>query len=245
MLEDKITAVITTSPIPSHPSIHIIRDVYDSIRAQLPDIGIFILADGVRTEQSFFSKPYRGYISHLQNKYGKKFVKLHNKFYHQAAMLREFVLHENRVSTPYLLFMEHDWKFVGDPIDWKGVVELLEKGAVDCLRFAISKERKWQLDRGESQRPVPHVMTDSYCTTGHIGSVEKFFKPLLTLYNEGHCHLCSEGVPGNPIGKYFAGESKRFNAAIYWPSPDPIRLHHLDGRGAGIEWAGPKLPMVL
>lgn len=68
-LKKFITAVITTSPIPSHPSTAIFDETYTSVRRHLPDVSILVLADGIRPEQrDEFHDDYEQYRSQLREK---------------------------------------------------------------------------------------------------------------------------------------------------------------------------------
>ena len=48
MLADKISILLPTSPIPHHPSTHILDEVIESIRVHFPDNELFLMIDGVR-----------------------------------------------------------------------------------------------------------------------------------------------------------------------------------------------------
>lgn len=88
--QDKITVVLFTSAIPSHPATFVIDNVYDSIRRQLPASRIIILADGQ------LSIEYQKYKDVLIGR-GLEVVQFERPM-HQTLMLK-YALHE-LVETP-------------------------------------------------------------------------------------------------------------------------------------------------
>lgn len=103
---DYITAIITTSPIPSYPSTKFIEQSYNSIRYHLLDIPILILVDDCRIEQSDwrFSKydPYKAALK------GKNWTNTEiiefSEFTHQAGMVR-WAFQNNKIQTPLILWV--------------------------------------------------------------------------------------------------------------------------------------------
>jgi len=122
MNQSGITVIISSSPILSHPSTHIIDETIKSIRWHLPEVPIFIMTDGVREEQRHLTEAYRQYRSDLVTKmllnpeWSHTMVLPFPEFTHQAVMTIKAL---EIVQTPLILFVEHDTPLVDRPIDWE------------------------------------------------------------------------------------------------------------------------------
>ena len=70
--------IVTTSPVPSHPSTSDIEHTIGSIREHLPTAEIVIVADGVRQEQQDRRKTYEHYLREAgRQRLGKKHWRRH------------------------------------------------------------------------------------------------------------------------------------------------------------------------
>lgn len=137
---DQITAIITTSPAPLHPSTEHIEQVVASIRAQLPDAEILIVADGVRLEQTERRADYEEYLRRLlwlsNFEWSNVVVQRLKTWGHQANAVRAAL---RLVNTPLILFCEHDTPLEGD-IDWPGLAAFVASGEANVVRFHFDVE---------------------------------------------------------------------------------------------------------
>jgi hypothetical protein len=115
-----ITAIVTTSPIPSHPSTRHIEETVGSLLDRF-DGEIIIAADGVRAEQRGFSERYVGYLGRLVRLSrtvwdGRVWVDYSGEWLHQAGTVKRALRH---VWTPAVLFAEHDTPLIGEIPFWR------------------------------------------------------------------------------------------------------------------------------
>jgi hypothetical protein len=113
-LQEKLTVVLFTSPIPSHPNTWILENVYSSIRRHLPHVRIVILADGTECEEP---ASYRQFKERAQQK-GWELIAFKGK-HHQTLMLRHALLTPGLIETPLLMVGEGDWGILRLFIDWQ------------------------------------------------------------------------------------------------------------------------------
>ncbi len=136
MFDDKISVLISSSPIESHPSTAIIEETIRSVRYHLSNSKIYIMLDGVRAEQKNRAEAYAEYIHRLVGKAVFSFSDIvfvpFMDFHHQARMTIRTL---EQVKTPLILFVEHDTPLVDSPIDWKFLVEQLEEGHTNHIRL--------------------------------------------------------------------------------------------------------------
>jgi hypothetical protein len=133
--DDLVTVIVTTSPIPRHPETDHIETTIASIRAQLPDAEIIVVADGVRPEQQDRVADYDAYLHrlcYLTNFEWHNVVPLiRPQWGHQANSVRAAL---ELVTTPLVLVCEHDTPIQGD-IDWAGITRLVSDGTADAIRL--------------------------------------------------------------------------------------------------------------
>lgn len=253
--KNKITAIITTSPIPSHPQTDAIEQVYDAIRYWLPDAPILILVDGVRAEQEHLRKRYEEYKNKLQEKISSewKYVKLRifEDFTHQAGMLRT-ALSENLITTPLILWNEHDFMLLTDKgFDWEGIIKTLLEENISWIRISHDEdlryenrryqiEQYFQLTGGEemhafrSKNGVPLFTSLNWGSPPFVAHLD-FYKFLISFFKEGKIHLdCSE--THEAVEKNY----KKWKGAVYIPDGDIKRFTILRGRESE-----PKYPMTF
>lgn len=139
--QDLISCLITSSPIPSHPSTAIIEETVRSVRFHLPEIPIGILCDGVRPEMEHRREDYHVYTSSLTAIEDRHFLRTtpirSPVFRHQVGMLRNVM---PSVVRPLILFLEHDTPLTEDPINWQSVVLSILSREVDLIRFLPEPE---------------------------------------------------------------------------------------------------------
>jgi hypothetical protein len=129
---DKITVVMSSSPIPSHPSTEIVDRVLASTQFHLPGVKTMLLCDGLRVpEHESRRSGYQGYKAAMRTRPLVEMIEYENSV-QQAFMIREALRH---VTTPLVLQQEHDYALTSDLIDWEGIIHLLETGQANVVRF--------------------------------------------------------------------------------------------------------------
>jgi hypothetical protein len=141
-VETEITVLVSSSPIPSHPSLAIIQETLDSIRYHLPDAKIIIMLDGVREEQKDREKAYHQHIMQLATKLlasKDRQVRLYpfNDFTHQAWMTMKTL---ETIYSPLILFVEHDTPLVDKPIDWPLLKRMIREGYTNHIRLHYDEQ---------------------------------------------------------------------------------------------------------
>lgn len=238
-MQKLITAVITTSPVPSHPSTEFIDQAYDSVRHHLPDIPVLILVDGMRAEQQYMEKQYEEYKKNLIDKYHLKNnteVWRFNHFAHQAGMMRS-ILNLEFIQTPLALWVEHDFALLPREIDWKGIVGALMTEEVLSVRFSTDEGGYWtrsQFEREDftTRSGVPLLKTIEFLSYPNIARLEMYDEFML-CFDVAQTHLETEvrALTERDDWNYF-------KLSIYNP-PNRRRCQHLDARPSS---AGLKFP---
>ena len=236
-----VTAVVTTSPIPSHPSTAVIDETYESIRHHFPTIPIMILADGVREEQTCWKERYATYLQSINQKEWPG-VQIHQfqKFMHQAGMIRETL---NQVRTPLILWIEHDLPLVKDHIPWEGIIQALLDNAVSSVRFVLDDVRKPYYERGDfTTHGVTLTRTVEYSSLPNIARKD-LYEFIVPHFKTAQIHLeCS-----NICGLFHDDRAPQWPLSIYHAPDGRPREYSLDGRSVkpvkSARPCGPKLPM--
>lgn len=236
-MKEKITVLISSSPIPSHPSPRMIVETIASVRAQLPDCEILIMQDGVRPEQEHRRADYETYKQELlfmcRNEYHNVLPIFFDEFLHQAEMTRRTL---DKVKTPHILFLEHDTPLCDDrKIEWAGIVKIVESGWAESVRLA-------HMDCEFIHPEHMHLMIDScrqdvcgiqamrtrqYSQRAHVASVD-YYRRLLSTFTE-NCRTFIE----DRAYTLFEGGQVPFKLAIYTPDGHIKRSRDLNGREGG------------
>jgi hypothetical protein len=233
-VEERITVLMPTSPIPSHPDTSIVEQTVASIRERLPLAEIIIMADGVRPELEHRRADYTEYLERLVwlCRRWKAIPLVFEEWQHQANTTRRAL---QMVRTDLVLYVEHDTPLTGD-IPWKQLGHFVLNDDFHVIRFhherQIPGEHEYMM-RGDvtlskdgqdfrfrrtvqwSQRP--HLArTDRYRQW-----VDKFFPPASRTMIEDRLH----GIAAN-------ADWDEFRVGIYLPRGSIQRSLHLDGRGS-------------
>jgi hypothetical protein len=225
-----ITAIVITSPIPSHPSTAIIHETLQSIRYHLPDCELLVLADGVREEEMDCRPDYMEFLSKLASDelfgYGKAMLLASFEHRHQVGLMRRFFDH---IRSPLLLFMEHDTPLTTDPIPWQNLCDVLLNTGVDYVRFnpevQIHPEHMHLMLDKIYPYGVPLMRTIQFHARPHLAT-KRFYERLLGKFTPGaNCFIedyahsvCQvEGWDAWPL-------------TIYAPDGNQKRSRHTNGR---------------
>jgi hypothetical protein len=240
-LKDKITVLIPTSPIISHPDTSILEETISTVRSKLPDCEIIIMFDGVRAEQAHRGANYEEYIRRVLWKCNFEWDNVmpivfdqHN---HQVKMTREVL---KMVRTPLILFVEHDTPITPDcGFEWEGMIGAIEQDRAKMIRFHFEShilDEHQHLMIGEKQlvNGVPMVPTSQWSQRPHLASTD-FYRNILDRYfTPGALSMIEDGIHGRVQEAWqsrgLAGWNE-FKCWIYSPDGNIKRSYHTDGRG--------------
>lgn len=257
-----ITAVITTSPSPLHPSTEHIEQTVESVRERLPDSEILILIDGVRPEQEGRRPVYEEYVGrllHLCNHTWDNVSPLRfDEHHHQARMLRKAL---PLIDTPLLLFLEHDTPLVNDiPFDDLACVMTGQDIAVRLIRFSheshvLEPHEHLMVDRNpikyqgcrqigdSSWANVPLRRTVQWSQRPHLASVAAYTEWAETYFGLESCTMIEDVMHG-VVQEAWRSDGMhgwhRFGLHLYEPEGNIQRSIHTDARGED-----PKFDMVF
>ena len=223
--QESITALIFTSPVPSHPRTWLLEKVYGSIREHLPGSRIVVLADGVPGVEM------GEYVQFKENVQSLGIELLEFKgWHHQTLMLRQALLTEGFITTPLVLVTEHDWAVKKLYIDWSGIAQALLDP--EC-RFKMVHLQENQLSndslrRGAFGYPKLHhgvhlLPTLDFKCPCHLAATDWYRK--IVAFVKAPRMLESDEITAGIHANRPTGEM-----ACYIPMGPMGRCLHLDGR---------------
>jgi hypothetical protein len=135
---EDVSVMIPVSILPSHPSTHVLDWTIASTRSHLFNASIYLMFDGVRSEQSERKEAYEEFKRRLVFPpfAGAVHRVEFETFHHQAAMLRKTL---DQVATPLMLFLESDWILTGD-IPWDAMAKTILDQDADVIRLHQTSE---------------------------------------------------------------------------------------------------------
>lgn len=235
-INDRITVIVVTSPVPSNPSTAIITETLESIRWHLPSAKIIVLADGIRPEEEERRDAYMTYLGYLANllveKFSPAYFAVSYKHVHQIGMMRRIV---PTLLTDLLLFVEHDTPLLKEGIDWKGIVTALLDGVFDYIRFnpepAIPEEHSHLMLGAMTYCGVPVMRTIQFHARPHLARVD-FYKRLLRRFSpEANCFIEDKA---HSICQTEGWDT--WKLAIYTPEGNQKRSTHTNAREGARKW---------
>lgn len=238
--KDKITVLIPTSPIHSHPSTKIIDQTISSIRQQLPYVEIIIMIDGLRAEQKDYKDRYGEYVRKLlwmtNHVWANVTPLLFDEHTHQAMMTKKAL---DYVKTPQILFVEHDTPLTGQ-IPWESLSNTIEANLLDVIRLyheaSIPEEHGYLMCGTLRFNNENYQKTFQWSQRPHLTSKEYYQRILNEYFTDKSRTMIEDRMHG-------VAQSEPWNnhkIAIYTPSGSYQRSTNLDGRGDD-----PKYEMVF
>lgn len=239
---DKLTVVITTSPIPSHPSMEILEQTMASFDHSLGgkvgfdgwNVQTIITCDGVRPEQRHLAEGYDEYVRQLcwkaQQEWANVQVIVSKEHRHQAGMLK---LALAEIDTPVMLLVEHDAPFSTEPadtIDWLECIDLIDYGALDILRFHHEAQihpehERLMLDHQTVEMlGVPLRRTRQYSARPHLARTDYYRAVMAQHFPEGSNCFIEDKLHG------IVENDPSHRVAVYHPEGSIRRTLHTDGR---------------
>jgi hypothetical protein len=240
---EQATALVVTSPIPSHPDTTIIEQTVASIRAHLPGVEIVVAADGVNPALAD-EHPERvdAYATYL-----RRLVRLCRHDWDALPLLAPGWLHQEaltrwaleHVRTPLVLFCEHDTPLADEPVDWDGCARVVQSGALNSIRmaheaFVLPDHEYLMLDDGPVDiGGVPVRRTVQFSARPHLASAGWYRTILRAWFSEDSRAFIEDRLYGVLLDQWRRhGEAgwAEFRTAIYHPDGNIKRSVHLDGR---------------
>lgn len=246
-LRDRVTVLMPSSPIPSHPSLEIIAESIHHIRAvpELEDVRVLVMLDGVREEQPERAEAYAAYKRGLTQVVGFPGGLFEHctlvefeRHTHQANMTRRAL---DMVATPLVYFVEHDTFAKGD-IPWSAIDGIMGE-EVPVVRFHIfhrvldehanlyEPEREWI-------GGVPLLRTRQWSQRPHLATTE-YYRRVIAEWFPADCRTMIED---RLVGPVTTSPWDRFKLRIYAPDGDMTRSFTNNGRGSDIKfpmyWSG-------
>lgn len=229
-----VTVLMSTSPIPAHPSTEFIDAALEHVRFWFPDAPIVIMADGIWEGVAHRTEQYKEYLVRLRQKY-------HNK---NNIVVKEFALHAgqaamtaviiNNVLTKYILFNEHDVVIDTDkPIDWDLIISMMDTDRANVVRLSGFVEgihpEHMHLTVGspEDYDDVMLWRTIQWSQWPHIAKTS-WYKRLLMWYTKANEPQMIEEVMQSVLQSKLRWDASK--TWVYAPKGNAVRIHHLDAR---------------
>lgn len=231
-----VSVLVPTSPIPTHPATDIIDNTVASVRAQLPDVPVYVMVDGPISDGD-----YREYVRRVtvacERQWAPALPLLHRTHQHQFRMTRHAL---DYVTTRHVLFVEHDTPLLDLPIPWDDLGAVIDSGAVHVVRLhheasVLEPHRHLMLGDGPAVYPpgVPLWPTVQWSQRPHLASTG-FYRSMLAgdwwQPRDGMIEDRMHSVVQSAWADHGAAGWDQFRLAIYHPDGDIKRSTHLDGR---------------
>lgn len=227
--EKRLTAVITASPLPSHPDFEILAKTVESVRSRL-DVEICIAFDGPREtdDTAVYEEHIRRVAYHANHNWPEVWLYYTGRWKHQAGTLREVI---PLLRPGALLMLEADTPLVGE-IPWADLVSAIYTDDFDVIRLhydtKIHPDHRY-LTRGTVRaHSRTFEKTVQYSQRPHLTST-RYVSDLLASISPTARTYVEDAVYGPIVNSPW--EHNRI--VIYTPPGDIRRSYHLDGR-AGV-----------
>jgi hypothetical protein len=238
-VDDDITVIITASPIPSHPEPTVLDATVNSIRDAGLNSEIVVCFDGVRAQQHLRTGDYEEHIRRViwaaNHRWDRVSVRVADDHVHQANLTRAAV---EEITTPYLLFVEHDTPLVGT-IDWTACTAAISTRQINSIRFhyseAIHPDHQHLTEHSGEVNYVagcPLVFTRQWSQRPHLASAD-WYRDVLDAWFPADSNTMIEDRLHGPAANAPWGQ---WRLAIYAPEGGFLRSAHLDGRGNDYKW---------
>lgn len=236
-LDDRgCTVLISSSPIPSHPSLAILEETLQTIWTSTKgEPEIIIMLDGVREEQADLADAYAEYVREVcwrsLHHWRNVLPVISRRHLHQVGMTR---LTLELVDTPVILFMEHDTPLEPEPIEWPDCISLLEWGALDVLRFhhesEILPDHEHLMIDHDTQMfgTVPLRRTRQWSQRPHLARTDYYRRILADYFTPG----AKSFIEDRAHGMVQSSPDHENRIAIYHPAGNIRRSRHTDGRAS-------------
>lgn len=248
-----VTVVVPVSPIPSHPGTEILDETIASIRHHLPDAPIIVTFDGCRSEDEARHVDYDEHIRRalwrLDKLHGNVRPYLYDNHQHQTGMMRA-VLPD--IATPLMMYVEHDAPLVTDePIDWDAVIDFLESGRSDLVRFhhegVIPREHEYLMHHAErlwgaenKGRRAAFICTSQWSQRPHVATTAFYRRIIETCFTSDARSFIEDRMHGIAHEAHVHSGMlgwQQYRLHIYDPGGGNMkRSYHTDGRNGSAKY---------
>lgn len=233
----QLSAIITTSPVPSNPDLGAIEETMESIDDVFDTPEILVACDGVRPEQPHLQANYEMYLYDLCRYLSanpRRVPYIAREWSHQAMLTYDAIVELG--TAPILLFCEHDTPLVTDvPIDTESAIRVLEYGLIDVLRFhheasILPDHEHLMIDHETTVLDgLPVRRTLQWSQRPHLARAD-YYELILRHHFRPTSRTMIEDKMHSVVQSAKPGEHR---IAVYHPPGQHIkRSYHLDSRGA-------------
>jgi hypothetical protein len=181
-VKDRLTIVTTTHLLPSAPSVNVLRKTLDILRSRLNVEGCRHL---VYYDQPLEDTPrQRKYLANLEKLAAKYGLELYIR--PQSGLKKNLVESIGVITTPYMLFLEHDWAF-RRPVKLETLLDVFDKyDFVNHVRFNMRNNDSyfmWDhlIEPEDKITELQLTRTSSWSNQAHIARVSKWRKDWLAI----------------------------------------------------------------
>lgn len=234
-----ITVLVSSSPIPSHPSTELIEETIESVRDRLPDSEIILMLDGVRPEQEHRRRDYEAYIQRVlelaDHQWRNVLPLIVDEHLHQGMCTARALEH---VRTPLILFMEHDTPLTGG-IPFEQLADVVLAGDANVVRFhhetrILDEHRYLMLDHApQTVRGVPMQRTIQWSQRPHLASLAWYRGFLARCFPAGERDFIEDRAYGLLVNDHARDGDMGWlgwRTWIFTPDGNVKRSYHTDGR---------------
>ena len=245
-MEQLLTIVITTSPIPTHPNTNIIESTIDSLMniKEIKNCKIIITFDGCNDER--FNVRYEQYkinINELiKNKYEFRNVicVYADEYVHQTNTIRNSMKY---INTPFMFVIEHDWLIFGD-IKFREIISVMNmyKKIIKCVRlnylsgymYSNKLYPPFVVPEPIDFNGVKLIYTDKWSCHPHISHKDSYEFYFHFISDKTRCYM-EEILYGMEYTRIQINHLNfyEFGTWIYGePSDNMLHIRHIDGRNS-------------
>jgi hypothetical protein len=241
-LRERLTVVMTTHVIPSAPATDVIEATLANTWRQLRvrDCRHVLCCDLSRSP----SEKHCQYLENLRRLGERHAIELEVHCETASAQSPGFLAGIERVRTPYLLFLEHDWSFL-EPVDLHRLTLVMDRYPfVNYIRFNKRENRvaAWdtRLEPEVRIAEFPLLRSWSYSSNPHISRAEKVRRDWLPVVRGSE-----ERYPETPLHRQLKEDVGRvgteaahalWGTYLYGELGRPPVVGHLDGSETRAGW---------
>jgi hypothetical protein len=239
--------IITTSLIPTHPSLDMINTTIQSIYKHLhglsPSAPLFIACDGLKESALESDRTrFEAYVQNLKDSYhGPHETILVGS--HSLGILGNVKQAMDLVDTEFVYVIQHDMPFI-QPIEHALVIKTMKEypDVMRLVRFNKSKNRPWRLRNRtdfvwDEETPVNHVNGIHFCKTlkwsdnNHL-TRKSYYDEIYPLFG----NILSRPMEGKmmTITLTTNNTNTRWATFLYGDRYTGPYIGHLDGRGTKV-----------
>lgn len=231
-VDDEITVIMPTNPIPSHPSTEMIERTIQSVRDRLPDTEILVTIDGpaddvTDTDRAAYDEYIRRLLWLTNNKYTNVVPLLSDRHQHQTGMTRDAL---PWVRTPLILYVEHDTPLYGD-IPFADLGRVVRGGTANTIRLNHDThipDEHWYLmvDPAPTVADgVPMLRSTQWSQRPHLTSTA-YYRHICTHFWDDQPRFIEHVMYGTVLANPW-DDAKLW---IYHPDGNIMRSTNLNGR---------------